>query len=264
MGYIIRISLITIISMLISGCTNTDTNERDQLKAWDWVLVYISDSTGWGVAKKYAKNIEDDTGKRVRVTDFTTGGLSAIEVLDKIQNADTTKEENLRSHIAGADIIVLFVNELGDPSRGGVQGGIENCVDYESGKPPDTCSNEMYLPYTENIKSIYNAIFSLRNGLPTIIRATDLYNPVISEHRNNNVEVECTECFETHNLAVRNAADAFNIPFVSIYDAFNGPDHNEDPREKGYIGDDGIHASEIGQQVIADLLSDVGYDPVEL
>lgn len=259
MRLMIRISLITILSMFTSGCTNSDTDELDQ--TYDWDLVYISDSTGWGVARRYAKNIEGDTGKSVRVKNYASGGLSAIQVLDAIQNADITKE-NLKSDIAEAEVIVLFVNELGDSSKGGVQSGMIDCADYDSGNPPASCSVEINSPYTENLKSIYEAIFSLRNGQPTIIRATDLYNPVISEHRIRNMEAECTQCIEALNTAARNAADAFNIPFVSVYDEFNGPDHSEDPREKGYIGDDGIHASEKGQQVIADLLSAVGYDPV--
>ncbi|MFO7933639.1 MAG: SGNH/GDSL hydrolase family protein [Bacteroidales bacterium] len=252
MDSVIRISLITVFSLFIGGCANTNPDKRDQEKTRDWDLVYISDSTGWGVAKKYANNIEDDTGKTVHVKDYATGGLSAIEVFDMIKNSAMSKEENLKSAIAEADVIVLFVNPRGDSSRGGVKAGLENCIDYESGNPPDSCSVEMYHPYTENLKSIYEAIFTLRNGQPTIIRATDFYNPVISEHRKHNMETECTECLE-----------AFNIPLISIYDAFNGSDHFEDPREKGYIGDDGIHASEKGRQVIADLLSDVGYEPVK-
>jgi len=64
-------------------------------------------------------------------------------------------------------------------------------------------------------------------------------------------------------MQVREAAEAFNVPLISVYDAFNGTDHNEDPREKGYIGSDGEHASDRGQQVIADLLSEAGYKPIE-
>ena len=109
---------------------------------------------------------------------------------------------------------------------------------------------------------VYEEIFSLRNGKPTIIRAYDFYNPLISKHRENNIENECRECLETFNRTLQLAAEEFNIPFVSVFDAFNGKNHNEDPREKGYIGDDGIHASEQGQQVIADLISAVGYEPV--
>jgi len=47
-----------------------------------------------------------------------------------------------------------------------------------------------------------------------------------------------------------------------VYDAFNGPNHDEDPREKGYIGPDGRHASKAGQKVIAALMQKLGYKPV--
>jgi hypothetical protein len=41
------------------------SNPLDEMEEWD--LVYISDSTGWGVPEKYAANIERDNGKTVRV-----------------------------------------------------------------------------------------------------------------------------------------------------------------------------------------------------
>ncbi len=102
-----------------------------------------------------------------------------------------------------------------------------------------------------------------QSGKPTIIRVVDFYNPLISRHRDHNIEVECTQCFEIFNSAIQQAAEAYHVPLVSVYDVFNGSNHDEDPREKGYIGSDGVHASEQGQQVIADLLSEAGYEPVE-
>jgi lysophospholipase L1-like esterase len=169
--------------------------------------------------------------------------------------------ETLRADIAEAEVIVFFGNPRGDSSEGGVTGGMEICIDGY--KAPDDCTPELYEPYIENLKAIYDEILALRKGKPTIIRAVDFYNPIISRHRANNVEVECTQCFEIFNSAVRQAAEAYNIPLISVYDAFNGSNHDEDPREKGYIGSDGVHASEQGRQVIADLLSEAGYEPIE-
>jgi hypothetical protein len=62
--------------------------------------------------------------------------------------------------------------------------------------------------------------------------------------------------------AVRLAAEAYDIPFLSRYDAFNGANHNEDPREKGYIRSDGEHPSDLAGQYTAELLSQMGYEPV--
>jgi len=47
-----------------------------------------------------------------------------------------------------------------------------------------------------------------------------------------------------------------------VYDAFNGPNHDEDPREKGYIGPDGEHTNEEGRKIIAKLFHELGYEPV--
>jgi lysophospholipase L1-like esterase len=126
---------------------------------------------------------------------------------------------------------------------------------------PEDCSPEYYAPYIENIEKVYQEIFALREGQATIIYALDLYNPLISEHQECGTEDGCTQCWEIFNAAVHQAAEAYGIPVVSVYDLFNGPDHDQDPRAKGYIISDGEHTSESGQQAIADLLSQAGYTP---
>jgi hypothetical protein len=259
--YRIGIMSVTFVIMFMAACSKR--NPLYELEEWD--LVYISDSTGWGVAEIYAKNIERDTGKTVRVHNYAIDSLPALKILNALQSGTETitkKEfDTLQADIANAEVIVFFGNPRGDPSEGGVTGGMEKCISGRNA--PDDCTSELYEPYIENLKAIYEEILALRDGKPTIIRAVDFYNPLISSHRARNIEVECTQCFEIVNSAVRQAADACNIPLVSVYDAFNGTNHDEDPREKGYIGSDGIHASIQGRQVIADLLSEVGYEPIE-
>ena len=46
-----------------------------------------------------------------------------------------------------------------------------------------------------------------------------------------------------------------------MYLAFNGPDGDEDPHDKGYIAADGLHANDTGYAVLAGLLRDLGYQP---
>jgi hypothetical protein len=232
-----------------------------------WNLVYICDSTGWGVANVYAQNIERDTGKIIKTHNYAIGGLSAVEVLQALHGApkllSDVKLKSLREDVAKAEVIVFFANPRGDPSHGGVQGGLEKCITLATDNPPDNFTLELYEPYIKNLKAIYETVFTLRMGKPTIIRAIDFYNPIISEQRKFNMEIECTRSWEIFNMAVHQSADEFNIPIVSVYDVFNGVKHNEDPREKGYICPDGMHTTEKGQQVIADLLSKIGYEPTE-
>ncbi len=61
------------------------------------------------------------------------------------------------------------------------------------------------------------------------------------------------------NGAARQAAADHGVPFVSLYDSFNGPQHNQDPRAKGLIRQDGEHPSAEGAALIAELLQKSGY-----
>lgn len=243
--------------MLLVACSQP--NPLDDLEVWD--LVYISDSTGWGVPDKFAANIERDTGKEVIVHSWAQGGLPALRVLDDLYAE--TLPRNLREDIAEAEVIIFIANPHGDPEKGGINiGGIETCMNTLSCQEPENCTSEFYEPYVENLKTIYAGIFSLRAGQPTIIRAVDLYNPIISEHQECGTETVCTRCWETFNATLLQAADEYGVPLVSVYELFNGPDHDQDPREKGYIGHDGEHTNETGQQAIADRLSQAGYEPL--
>jgi len=242
----------------------TSTIEVAETEAsYDWDLVFISNSIGFGVPELYAHNIEQDTGKMVQVHDYAIGSLNAVDVLHDLQHGPDSVNNNslrsLREDVKEAEVIVFFADPEGDPS---VTSDFDNCI-YGRAIPPENCGPETYGDYSENLKAIYAEIFTLRDGKPTIIRAIDLYNPMISRFRQNNMEAECTHCQEIFNNIIQEAAAAYNIPTVSLYDAFNGPDHDQDPREKGYIGYDGLHTSPEGRQLIADLLSEAGYEPVE-
>ena len=72
----------------------------------------------------------------------------------------------------------------------------------------------------------------------------------------------CTDWWEQQSEANRTAAAAYGIPFLSRYDAFNGLDHTEDPREKGLIQSDGEHPTHSAADMTARLLSEMGYAPV--
>ncbi|UCE19244.1 MAG: hypothetical protein JSV84_02530, partial [Gemmatimonadota bacterium] len=106
-SFFLRILLIVIVPTIICGCTKR--NQLNELEKWD--LVYISDSTGWGVAERYAENIGRDTRKAVQVKDYAIGGLSAIEVLDVLYSDPEELDDNdafksFQSDIAEAEVIV--------------------------------------------------------------------------------------------------------------------------------------------------------------
>ncbi len=61
---------------------------------------------------------------------------------------------------------------------------------------------------------------------------------------------------------VRDTAAKYDVPTVSMYDAFNGADRTEDPRVKGYILSDGQHATTEGRAAQVDALDRMGYEPI--
>ena len=105
-------------------------------------------------------------------------------------------------------------------------------------------------------------ILRLRDGKPTILRGTDLYNPLISDWQKNGIYEECTQCWVTISNAARQAAEAYNIPFLSRLDVVNGPNHDLDPRTMGYIVADGEHPTPLLGQFTAQKLAELGYEPV--
>jgi hypothetical protein len=157
-----------------------------------------------------------------------------------------------------AEIVVMFLNPEESVNQEHPL-DLSGCFSYQ---PPGSCAPESFEQWTADLEAVWAEIFRLRNGEPIILRATDLYNPLVVPWTEHGVLEACTECWERQSDAARLAADSYGIPFLSRLDAFNGPSHMEDPRIQGYIDSDGEHPSELGAQFTAELLSEMGYEPV--
>jgi hypothetical protein len=225
-----------------------------------WHLVVIGDSSLWGLGKAFAAQIEKDLGVKVLLEDFSMATLSAGEVLEVLHTGKSynLQLEKLPSALKEAQVVVMFVNPLFsiDPDN---PLNMDGCFEYS---PPKSCGPETFEKFTTDMETIWAKIIELRAGQATILRATDIYNPLVIHWNENGTFEACNSCWEAMSNAARSAAKAYDIPFLSRYDAFNGTDHNQDPREKGYIVSDGEHPSELASQVTAELLSRMGYEPV--
>lgn len=228
----------------------------------EWDLFFISDSSGFGAGELYAEYIERDLGVTVRLHDLALGNLSAGRVLRALGGETEYHAvlQKLSTLVREADVavVVFYANPLDSISE--THPGDWNCV-----TPPyyvDDCSPETFEQYRADLDAIYEEILTLRSDAPIIIRAFDAYNPIYSLYRESGVYDECVRCWENYNEAIHQAAAARNVPIAHVYDAFNGPNHDEDPRDKGYIGPDGEHTSETGRKTIADLLWELGYEPL--
>jgi hypothetical protein len=226
----------------------------------EWQLVVIGDSSLWGLGEAYASQIEKDLGVKVTLEDFALPSLSAGAVLGALQTGKSPnmRLEKLPEAVKNAEVVVMFVNPLDsiDPARPLNFDGCFGC------SAPQACESAAWDKYTADMAAIWEKIIALRAGQPTILRATDIYNPSLAQWYDCEIFEPCDVCWGNMSTAVRQAAQKYNIPFLSRYDAFDGQDHKEDPGEKGYIRDDGEHPTDLASQVTAELLSKMGYDPL--
>ena len=229
----------------------------------EWDLLWVSDSSGWGVADIFAAYLAEDLGININVMDKWMGGLSAGEILMPLKGEPTYNMdlEKMRTYFHEAEIIVMYGNPLKSISE-------DHPMDWNCGTDAlqacyvNSCGMETFGLYIEHLKEIYAIILSERDGEPTMIRTFDAYNPtIVQQCTPDGVFDACLECWENYNKAIHQAADEMGVPVANVFDAWNGPDHREDPNEKGYTKD-GVHPNETGAKAIADLLRAIGYQMI--
>lgn len=279
------VGLLIVFTILVSGCQSgepdgvlselpatdiVETVEEPQIDVQSsieettWDLLWVSDSSGWGVAEIYGQYIAEDNNVEVRVEDSWIGGLSAGQILQglKEQNTKNFDLDKLWDRIAESEVIVIYGNpeDSVDPSNpwdwNCGQNDLTHCFVVE-------CSLDSFSQYIADLKEIYSIIFEIRQGKPTIIRAIDAYNPrLVSKCEPDGVFGACVACWETYNEAIHQAAAEMGVPVAGVFDAWNGTDHTEDPVAKGYTQSDNVHPNELGATATAQLLRELGYDPI--
>ena len=281
----VRASVVCLVLLLGAGCSGSDSGETtttvpesstttstlgsadvavpfDTSEPWD--LVWFSDSTGWGVADLWAERISEEFGVELRVHDHSSSVLPAVEVLRSLgftRFGDEThwfgRFGDLRDEISEAEIVVVY----GNPIDSGSTEDLQQCVTTSTAPrdPPVHFSAGDFEPYPSVFESIFEQILALAGGRPIIVRAIDSYNPLIADQEAAGVKDECVRAWEAWSASIGRAAVAYGVSMVSMYDAFNGVDHIEDPRAQGYITGDGQHATPEGQQVLATAMHQAGY-----
>ena len=227
-------------------------------------LVWISDSSGWGVASVYARYISKERKVAVRVHDRWEGGLPAMEILKRLRTPRIDFTGLIRL-VRDAEVIVVGGSPAGLEI---VKGG--DCA--TSNKPPAQVGPQAWPKYIAAMKAIYKRIFEIRKGAPVILRTYTYYVPVlyhapaefpgVTSWQEAGILDVCTKKFEWHAWAIRQAAAAYKVPVADVYTAFNGKNHREDPVAKGYIKPDNEHPNGKGAAVMAKTLAALGYKPV--
>jgi hypothetical protein len=210
-------------------------------------LLYISDSSGWRVGEAYAELATEELGVEVRLIDWRVGGLSMLQAIDKITADPQT--------VADAEIIVLWAN----PEGSGVRD--DHCFEVTpSSPPPEPLTVDEWAPFGALFEQAFADVWAARDGAPVVLRATDLYVPILDTWEQFGAAEACTTSWEAMSDAVRSAADKSGATMVSAYDALNGPNHEVDLAQAGYLRD-AFHLNEAGGAVVAEALAAEGFEP---
>jgi hypothetical protein len=115
-----------------------------------------------------------------------------------------------QAELREAEIVLVYGNPL---DSGMIDPAAETCIaaDPTPRPAPSVPTSDDWEPFREDLRAIYERIFELREGRPTILRAMDLYVPVLASWREAGIEVECTDYFEQFNAAVRDVADEYSV-----------------------------------------------------
>ena len=241
-----------VLALGVSGCGRSD-DQLDTSEPWD--LVWISDSIGAGVAEAWADGIEESEGVEVRVHSHIIGFLTIGNAQKLISNEATVRDE-----LAEAEIIVVYGNAAATAPN-----DLDTCA--RSGAdprdpPPRYTSADLAL-YGDAFRDIFDTVFDLRADQPTVIRTYDFFSGPLADWREAGIEPECTAGWEAQADAIHEAANEYGVLTASFYDDFNGINHDEDPRKKGYIAADGWHQSQdAGVSAQVEVLHALGYDPI--
>ena len=196
----------------------------------------------------YAAHIEDDLGVKVRLEKrWGVEGMTSGQLLLRLRSS-----QMLRDHISEAEVVTLVIgfNDVGlqliGPYKRGDCGGEDN----------RDCIRDALESFRVNYDAIIAELFTLCSSKTIIRTMTNYYGNL----RYWSFKEDLRPFIEPLNDHTVQAASENNIPVALAHLAFNGPDGDEDPADKGYLASDGVHASELGAAVIADLHQELGYE----
>lgn len=224
--------------------------------SWDYAALGDSLATGVGALQgyvpRYADHLEQDNAVSVDLTNLGQNGWTSSDLLDALQNS-----RRFRQTVSGGEVVTWNIggNDLMDARddyKAGTCGGDDN----------QDCLRATVATFKSNWDAIIVEILSLRSTSDTIIRTMDIYNPYVNEDKADGDFEVLKPYIDDVNNHIATTATNNNIPYAQVYLAFNGPNGDEDPEDKGYLSLDGVHPNDTGHAVIAQLLRDLAYAPL--
>jgi hypothetical protein len=213
----------------------------------------MGDSIMFDLGSRYSGHLERDLGIKVRIHDWTRGSCGSSCLLNYLRTSS-----ELQQQIREAEIVIFdigfkvfegpaYTYGLGSP---GQCGGPDN----------QDCLREALQMYQTETEAIFAELVSLRRPSEALIRTMDTYQFAVKELKAAGAFTVANTYWREANTHLIQVATKHHIPVAQTYAAFMGPKGDEDPRQKGLVQRDGIHPTEAGTDLIAELFRDLGYN----
>jgi lysophospholipase L1-like esterase len=248
------------LTVLLSGCAPAST----------WSLVVVGDSIAYNnsmvcpgctdFVARYAAAITKATGHPVNVQNLSQlGGIKIDGLLEELKT-----DAKRRDALANADIIVVNIAHNDTPWLRD-----DDPCDGPNGDKPDwskynaTCAAAAAEVFRPKFEKVYAQIVALREGKPTIFRTINRYNDWIG-WTDGALPPESTNAtrvvIDAWSAMICETAQANGFICADIYHAFNGLDGLTPSGD--LLCKDYTHPSDKGNEVIARVLTDLGYAPL--
>jgi hypothetical protein len=218
------------------------------------------------VAELYRQRAQEALGVEVRVVE--TGQLYPVvgQVLEMVRGE---AYGDLSDEVRDAEIIVVQTWPKGTvDDRGYFQKCWRGSPILDTPDPAVYDTAEYWASYQSVLGEIYAEISQLRQGAPTVLIGIDNYDGGVESQRLAGITEECRAFFERWSEAQREVAESHGAVWVSLYDTLNGPSHDLDAVQQGYLGPteqtpavSNFVSNEIGAEMIAEALAAVGFEP---
>ena len=277
----VRRVLPTVLAILLAACSSGVPSSQPPASASeaaseappDFVLVAIGDSIPYnleddcpgciGFVNSYAAALEAESGKPVAILNESRhDGARTIDIVEQLKTDD-----ELLAKLASADVIVMSVGFNDQPPYADAYVGCPEPVSETD--PLGTAIERAAATSQECIDSVVPVIqgqiadvfAAIREQAPdAAIGALTAYDTWIGwealdsldEPTRNRLYAAERHWFHEWRDAMCAEAEAVDAGCVDVYSAFNGADGTQAPAD--FVGDDYTHPSQVGNDVIRDLL----------
>jgi lysophospholipase L1-like esterase len=243
-------------AMLLSACSSLVGSDQPQstkfkeIESQEWQYVVLGDSSTRGYPEILAEKIEQDQGVSVEVILWSRGGDHSTRLLGRLQTV-----ESLREDIANAELITFVIpwNVFEAPALIYTSATPERC----GGEDNQDCLREALEIYKQDTEAIIAELDSLIDRDSTIILAHTVWQFNVTLTKQTGDFKVLNKYWKEANAHLISVCEEYGIPVAQVYEAFMGTDDSKNPEEDGLIYD-GFHTTPEGQEIIADLLFDLG------